>query len=142
MRGKGITAIQVHAPLCSVPSMRCHTGHLLSPSSENTVMCNVSAQGSPLETQCPRAGICLACTKVQTPRRETRVRIKCIVCTNSLGSGSEEVPGVQVSRCHLGPTLQVGLSKESSFRPGMLTLLHGVCVWRSEVEGGEERDYE
>lgn len=63
-------------------------------------------------------------------------------CLYSLGSGSEEVPGVQVSRCHLGPTLQVGLSKESSFRPGMLTLLHGVCVWRSEVEGGEERDYE
>lgn len=101
IRGKGIKGIQVHTSLRSVSSMRGHPQHIFSPGNENVT----SAQGSPLETPCPRVlchrgNLCLGYTKIQTPIRETGVPHKPqYLYKESRHSDSEKILGVQVSKC-------------------------------------------
>lgn len=116
IRGKGIKGIQVHASLCSVSSMRGHTQHILSPGNENGV---TSVQwfcpGKPFRDSMPkgfmgashRGNLCLAHTKIQTPRREIGVPHKPHCLYKESGHSDRRFLESKFPNASLGPVLQV-----------------------------------
>lgn len=85
----------VWASSCSLPPMRVTENHSLLAAKTQQYVCNVSAQGSPLQTRRPRlllgaddmCTLCLASIKIPDLQEESRC-INRIVCTNRGGSGS------------------------------------------------------